>query len=91
MTVPPHHFNDEPGESEPGGLLGELERRQDDVLNQLDDLDAKLNQVLKGLEPTSIRRPTDTESDEIATEADEVSADEPDQSFDDDDSVEDWA
>ena len=53
MAVPPHHFDDEPSGSPPGGLLGELERRQDDVLSQLDDLDAKLAEVLKGLEPTS--------------------------------------
>ena len=33
----------------PGHLLDELERRQDDVLAQLDDLDAKINEVLKGL------------------------------------------
>ncbi|ELP31677.1 hypothetical protein RBSWK_04183 [Rhodopirellula baltica SWK14] len=30
-------------------LLEELERRQDDVLAQLDDLEAKLNEVLSGL------------------------------------------
>ena len=51
MTVPPHHFEDEPDASQPGGLLGELERRQEDVLNQLDDLDSKLSEVLEGLEP----------------------------------------
>lgn len=34
---------------EPGQLLYELEQRQDDVLQQLDDLDAKLSEVLKGL------------------------------------------
>ncbi|MDV6034596.1 MAG: hypothetical protein F9B45_31785 [Phycisphaera sp. RhM] len=51
MAVPPHHFDDEPAESQPGGLLGELERRQDDVLDKLDELDAKLAEVLKGLEP----------------------------------------
>ena len=51
MPVPPHHFDDEPSDTEPGGLLDELERRQEDVLNQLDDLDAKLSEVLKGLEP----------------------------------------
>ncbi|QDV87159.1 hypothetical protein [Planctomycetes bacterium TBK1r] len=51
MAVPPHHFDDEPAESQPGGLLGELERRQDDVLDKLDELDAKLSEVLKGLEP----------------------------------------
>ena len=34
---------------EPGQLLKELEQRQDDVLAQLDALDAKLEEVLKGL------------------------------------------
>ncbi|QEF98133.1 hypothetical protein Mal15_21800 [Stieleria maiorica] len=53
MAVPPHHFDDEPAESQPGGLLGELERRQDEVLDKLDDLDAKLSEVLKGLESSS--------------------------------------
>ena len=52
MAVPPHHFDDDIGDTAPGGLLGELERRQDDVLAQLDDLDAKLSYVLKGLEPS---------------------------------------
>ena len=41
-----------PSEMEPGQLLNELEQRQDDVLQQLDDLDAKLNEVLKGLGAT---------------------------------------
>jgi hypothetical protein len=36
-------------EIEPGQLLKELEQRQDEVLAQLDDLDAKLREVLKGL------------------------------------------
>lgn len=36
-------------DSEPGQLLEDLERRQDDVLAQLDDLDAKLTEVLRGL------------------------------------------
>lgn len=36
-------------DSEPGQLLQDLERRQDDVLAQLDDLDAKLTEVLRGL------------------------------------------
>ncbi len=40
-------------ESEPGQLLHELERRQDEVLTQLDDLDAKLTEVLKGLGVTA--------------------------------------
>ncbi|TWT84025.1 hypothetical protein CA13_54990 [Planctomycetes bacterium CA13] len=35
--------------SEPGQLLNDLERRQDDVLAQLDALDAQLTEVLKGL------------------------------------------
>lgn len=34
---------------EPGQLLHELERRQDDVLSQLDELDARLSEVLRGL------------------------------------------
>ncbi len=36
-------------ETEPGQLLNELEQRQDEVLSQLDALDAKLQEVLKGL------------------------------------------
>ncbi|MCG8653014.1 MAG: hypothetical protein MI861_24445 [Pirellulales bacterium] len=36
-------------ESEPGQLLSELEQRQDEVLMELDALDAKLNEVLTGL------------------------------------------
>ena len=36
-------------EHEPGQLLKELEQRQDEVLAQLDDLDAKLQEVLQGL------------------------------------------
>lgn len=51
MAVPTPHFDDDPSGSVPGGLLGELERRQDDVLSQLDDLDTKLSRVLEGLEP----------------------------------------
>ncbi len=38
--------------SEPGHLLEELEQRQDDVLAQLDELDSKLIEVLKGLGAT---------------------------------------
>lgn len=33
----------------PGGLLYELERRQDDVLAQLDALDAQVELILRGL------------------------------------------
>ncbi|MGB7327883.1 MAG: hypothetical protein WBD31_23610 [Rubripirellula sp.] len=36
-------------DQEPGQLLRELEQRQDDVLEQLDALDAKLKAVLSGL------------------------------------------
>ncbi len=36
-------------DNEPGQLLKELEQRQNDVLEQLDALDAKLEDVLKGL------------------------------------------
>ncbi|MEM8671648.1 MAG: hypothetical protein AAGG48_29285 [Planctomycetota bacterium] len=42
-----------PGVSEPGNLLKELEERQDEVLAQLDELDAKLRQVLEGLGVTT--------------------------------------
>ena len=40
-------------DTEPGQLLKELEQRQDDVLEQLDALDAKLEEVLKGLGVTA--------------------------------------
>ena len=36
-------------EMEPGQMLHEMERRQDDVLTQLDELDARLSEVLRGL------------------------------------------
>lgn len=36
-------------EPEAGQLLYDLERRQDEVMAQLDDLDAKLSEVLRGL------------------------------------------
>ncbi len=36
-------------ETEAGHLLHDLERRQDEVMAQLDDLDAKLSEVLRGL------------------------------------------
>ena len=36
-------------EYEPGQLLHELEERQDEVLVELDRLDAKLQEVLRGL------------------------------------------
>ena len=39
---------------QPGQLLKELEQRQDEVLAQLDDLDAKLREVLQGLGATPV-------------------------------------
>lgn len=39
----------ESSDDAPGQLLAELERRQDDVLSQLDDLENKLRDVLRGL------------------------------------------
>lgn len=36
-------------EYEPGQLLHDLEARQDEVLTELDALDAKLQEVLRGL------------------------------------------
>lgn len=87
MAVPPHHFDDDPDDTQPGGLLGELERRQDDVLSQLDDLDAKLSDVLKGLEPTPAK---DIQGEGLGADgADESSEDDDD--FEDELSLEDWA
>ena len=43
--TPTNHSIDQ----EPGQLLDDLERRQDEVLLELDALDAKLIEVLKGL------------------------------------------
>ncbi|MBB3208560.1 hypothetical protein FHS27_004389 [Rhodopirellula rubra] len=39
----------DPEENAPGQLLADLERRQDEALEQLDDLEKKLCDVLKGL------------------------------------------
>jgi len=44
----PTHLSDAE-ENAPGQLLADLERRQDDVLLQLDDLENKLRDVLRGL------------------------------------------
>ncbi len=53
--MPDFHFHAaDPAGAEPGRLLDDLERRQEDVLNQLDDLDAKLAEVLQGLEPARL-------------------------------------
>jgi hypothetical protein len=41
--------NIEVDDYQPGQLLKELEQRQDEVLEQLDALDAELQDVLKGL------------------------------------------
>lgn len=38
-----------PSDPVPGGLLYELERRQDDVLAQLDQLDAQVKELLSSL------------------------------------------
>ncbi|NND97240.1 MAG: hypothetical protein HKN47_07930 [Pirellulaceae bacterium] len=48
MTTP--HL--QPDSTEPGQLLIDLERRQDEVLAQLDELDAKVTAVLKSLGAT---------------------------------------
>ncbi|TVQ02262.1 MAG: hypothetical protein EA381_03995 [Planctomycetaceae bacterium] len=40
--------------SESGNLLADLERRQNDVLQQLDELDLKLCEILKGLGVTPV-------------------------------------
>ena len=54
-------------DSEPGQLLNELERRQDEVLLQLDDLDAKLTEVLKGL---GVAEENEEDSETVAAEED---------------------
>jgi len=46
-----HPLTSQP-ELEPGQLLDDLEQRQDEVLAQLDELDAKLTAVLKSLGAT---------------------------------------
>ena len=46
MSPPPTSIT---AEQEPGQLLKELEQRQDEVLEQLEALDQKLNDVLSGL------------------------------------------
>lgn len=68
---------------QPGGLLDELERRQDDVLDQLDELDAKLSEVLKGLEPET--DPSDADPSDAAESSDEAESSELVES------AEDWA
>jgi hypothetical protein len=60
--------------SESGNLLADLERRQNDVLQQLDELDHKLCEILKGLGVTPVESEgtsagqmlTDSEDDEEA-------------------------
>jgi hypothetical protein len=52
-----------PAQPAPGHLLCELERRQDDVLRQLDELESQLNQVLTGLGVAMIDcEPSETET-----------------------------
>ncbi len=53
--TPTSHTSD----TEPGQLLSELEKRQDEVLHDLDVLDAKLNEVLRGLGVTPDEKPED--------------------------------
>ncbi len=96
MVVPPHHFDDEPAENRPGGLLDELERRQNDVLSQLDDLDAKLSEVLSGLEPS--KDSGDKDGDQVVPKLrallDETLEDASESHGDDDDDfgpADDWA
>jgi hypothetical protein len=50
-------------ETEAGALLADLERRQDDVLAQLDALDQQLSSLLRGLGVTLV---DDREADEAA-------------------------
>ena len=94
MAVPPHHFDDEPSDTPPGGLLGELERRQEDVLSQLDDLDAKLSDVLKGLEPAQdqgIQGDGKVERNAGKLSEDVGNLREDDDDFEEELSLEDWA
>ncbi|WP_145417598.1 hypothetical protein [Planctomycetes bacterium K23_9] len=54
-----------PSEIAPGQLLDELEQRQNDVLAQLDELDAKLTEVLKGLGATMDGEEKDSDAEEL--------------------------
>jgi hypothetical protein len=57
------------GAEEPAGnLLADLERRQDDVLAQLDDLDRRVSDLLRGLGVTLIE---DSEAIHFVDDADE--------------------
>ncbi len=49
-----------PSDPAPGGLLQELERRQDEVLAQIDVLDAKVNAILSELGVQGIAEPIDS-------------------------------
>jgi len=51
-----------------GNLLADLERRQDDVLAQLDDLDRRVSELLRGLGVTLIE---DSEAVQFESETDE--------------------
>jgi hypothetical protein len=70
-----------------GATLMELERRQDDVLSQLDELDQKLTTLLRGLGVTFVEEEAETstirlanvgddEDNETVASADESSGDE---------------
>lgn len=57
---------------EAGKTLLELERRQDDVLSQLDDLDQKLTSILRGLGVTmTADEPSDTAGIRLAVLGDD--------------------
>ena len=54
------------GDPKSGGLLQHLERRQDDVLDQLDELDAKIRDLLGDLEGEKEETETDDPDDLLA-------------------------
>jgi hypothetical protein len=60
---------------EAGQTLMELERRQDDVLSQLEDLDQKLTSILKGLGVTMV----DDESEKPSIRLADLGGDEDDE------------
>ncbi|MEX0825105.1 MAG: hypothetical protein WD119_03015 [Pirellulaceae bacterium] len=57
-----------PSDPAPGGLLYELERRQDDVLAQLDELDAQVKELLSSLGVRSEENDTDSAETSTLTE-----------------------
>jgi hypothetical protein len=55
----------------PGATLLELERRQDDVLSQLDELDQKLTTLLRGLGVTFVEEEVETSTIRLASVGDD--------------------